>query len=123
MELPLQITFRDMDPSPAVEAEVRRRAEKLAPHAGHLHACHVVVESPHKHQRHGRLFHVRVDLGADGRTIAVARNPDACASHEDVYVALRDAFKAARRALDRHVARQREERRHEQVLTGEALVT
>lgn len=50
MQVPLQITFRHMDPSPALEARIRRRAEELEQFSGRITACHVTVES--RHRRH-----------------------------------------------------------------------
>ena len=58
-------------------------------------SCRVVIEQPGKHKRQGKEFVVHVDLKVPGGEIAVNRD-----HHEDVYVALRDAFDAARRKLE-----------------------
>ena len=55
----------------------------------------VVVEAPHKHHHQGKQFNVRIDIGVPGNEIVVNRD-----HHEDVYVALRDAFDAAKRQLE-----------------------
>lgn len=109
MPIPMQITFRDMEPSPAIEERIRERAERLAHFADRITHCHVVVQAPHRHQHQGRLYQVHVDLSVPGAHLAVTRQPESRHTHEDVYVAVRDAFDAARRQLEDHIRRQRGE--------------
>ncbi len=107
MELPLQITFRHMEPSPAIETRIKEHAQKLDRYYDRITSCRVVVEAPHKHHHKGRLYHVAVELGVpDGRLVA-SRERDLHHAHEDVYVAIRDAFDAVRRQLDGYVTRRR----------------
>jgi hypothetical protein len=42
---------------------------------------------------------VRIDLTVPGAELVVSRDPELDHGHEDVYVAIRDAFDAARRQL------------------------
>jgi ribosomal subunit interface protein len=114
MQLPLEISFRNMDRSEAVEAKVRERAAKLDQFADHIMSCRVMVEAPHKHHHQGGLFHVRIDIKVPGRELAVSREPAGHHAHEDVYVAVRDAFDAARRQLEDYVRQVRgREKAHE----------
>jgi len=99
MKLPLQINFRNLEPSEAIEAAVKKRAAKLDRFYADIMSCRVTVESPHKHQRKGRLFRVVINVRTRGDEIAVSRMPDDEQAHEDVYVAIHDAFDAARRRL------------------------
>lgn len=97
-----------MDPSPALEEFVRRWAAKLEHVYGRIERCHVLIERPHQHHRQGQRVHVRVTLAVPGPDIVVSHDsPDG--SHEDAYVAIRDAFRAARRRLEDHVRRQRQD--------------
>ncbi len=100
MQLPLQVTFRHMDPSPALEARIRQRAEELDQFFDRITACRVVVECQHPRHHQGKLFEVRVDLTVPGHEIVVGRNPGINHAHEDAHVAVRDAFDAARRQLE-----------------------
>ena len=102
MGVPLELSFRNMDPSDAVEAKVRERVDKLETFFGRINACRVVVEAPHRHRRKGKIYHVRIEIGVPGRTLIVDRDPGQHHAHEDVYVAIRDAFDAARRQLEDH---------------------
>jgi cold shock CspA family protein len=99
MQLPLQITYRHMEPSPALDARVRELASRLERFSPQIMHCHVMIEAPHRHHRQGNLYEVRIDLTVPGHVIVIQRGPVADHSHEDAFVALRDAFRAARRKL------------------------
>jgi ribosome-associated translation inhibitor RaiA len=103
VQLPLQITFRQMGSSPAVEAHIRERAEALERFFPRIVACRVVVEASARRQRKGRIYRLRIELAVPGREIVVNRDPPEHHAHEDILVALRDAFDAARRQLEDHV--------------------
>ena len=109
MQKPLQITFRHMDPSEAVESKIRERAEKLKKFYDRIMGCHVVVEAPHKHRHKGGLYWVHLDITVPDGELVVNRNPRQRSSHEDVYVAIRDTFDAARRRLEDYARRQRQQ--------------
>lgn len=114
MQVPLQITFHDVAHSEALESHIRERVQKLEQFYSALIGCKVVVEQPGLHQHKGKPFNIRIDLTVPGGEIVVDRQKD-----EDVYVALRDAFDAARRKLEDYGRRQRlEVKAHEPVLTG-----
>jgi ribosomal subunit interface protein len=107
MQLPLQISFRDIPPSAAVEAKIRERADRLDRYYDRIMGCRVVVEAPHGRHHQGKLFHVRVDLTVPGSELVVSREPAQHHAHEDVFVAIRDAFDAAQRQLADYARRQR----------------
>lgn len=118
MKLELQVVFRDMAKSEAVEAEVRRRAEKLDALCDDIISCRVTVEAPAKHKQQGRLYAVHVDLKVPGEEIFSSRHQE----HEDVYVALRDAFDVVRRRLEDYMRVQRGETKlHEPALHGRVV--
>lgn len=107
MPFPLTITYRDLTPSPAIEGFVRRWASRLETVYDRVERCQVVIERPHQHHRHGQRYHVRVTLAVPGPDIEVSRDHALDGAHEDLYVAIRDAFRAARRQLEDHARRQR----------------
>lgn len=110
MQVPLQVTFRNMGPSEAVEAEVRKRVDKLNHRCRAMVSCRVVVEAPLQHRQKGGLFKVRLDITCPEGKLEVNRDPDARHhAHEDVYVALRDAFLAAERKLEGFTCRRQGE--------------
>jgi ribosomal subunit interface protein len=107
MQIPLQISFRNMDPSPAVEDRIRKKAAKLERFHDRIVGCSVVVEAPHRHQHKGKLYTVHLDISVPGKDIIVDRAGPIDQAHEDVYVAIRDAFAAAARQLEDHSRRMR----------------
>ena len=107
MQIPLQVTFRDIDPSPAIEADIREKVERLERLFGRITSCRVVIEAHHRTHRKGTLYNCVVDITVPGREIAVGRVGPQDHAHEDVYVAIRDAFDAASRRLEDHARRMR----------------
>ena len=107
MRLPLQIAFRNIPPSDAIEFAIRERSGKLDRFSDLIMGCRVVVEARHRRHRQGRLYHVRIDLTVPGNEITVSREPALHHTHQDIYVAVRDAFDAARRRLEDYARRHR----------------
>jgi len=100
MQIEPVINFRGMDSSEAVTAKIRERLDKLERFHDRILTCHVVVEAPHRHKHKGKIYEVRIDLSVPRGEIVVNREPGADHAHEDVYVAIRDAFDALRRQLE-----------------------
>ena len=100
MQVPLQISFSNMDASDAVRARVEELAAKLDRFHDRIMSCRVVVRAPNRRQHKGRLFHVSIDLKVPGHEIVINRDPPQHHSHEDVYVAIRDAFDALVRQIE-----------------------
>jgi ribosome-associated translation inhibitor RaiA len=103
MIIPLHITFLNIPPSDAIEAEIRKRAEKLDQFSGHIVHCRVTVDVAGKHKHQGRLYEVRIDLTVPGAEIVISHEH----RNEDVLVVIRDAFEAAIRKLEDHIRCQR----------------
>lgn len=95
MQIPLQITIADAERSEALETRIREKAKKLDEFFEHIISCRVRVEVPHKHHHQGKQYKVHIDIGVPGGEIVI--NHDLA---EDVYVAVRDAFDAAKRRLE-----------------------
>lgn len=105
MQVPLHITFQNMPVSDAVEAKIRERAEALERFFPDIVSCRVAVETNAQQHRQGKLYHVRIVLVVPGSDLVVNRDPSQHHAHEDVQVAVRDAFDAARRQLEDYVRR------------------
>lgn len=99
MQIPTEITFHGLDRSEAVEAVVQRWVERCQHVDGRIETCEVVLQQPHRHHLRGRPFHVSLRLVVPGKDVA------ACCEHADIYLAVADAFRAARRQLDGRIAR------------------
>jgi ribosomal subunit interface protein len=107
MDIPLQISLHGIAHSDTLYNAIRERAEKLERYYDRLVSCRVVLELAGRHQRKGKEFTVRIDLKVPGSEIAVTHEHD-----EDLQVALRDAFDAARRRLEDYARTQRGDVKH-----------
>jgi len=112
MDRPLDIAFHNLQPSPAVETEIRAHVEKLEKHYGHLIACRVSVEALHRQHQTGNVFDVHVTMSVPGRDLAVSREPHKAKerfANPDIHASIREAFRAAERQLEAYKGRQRED--------------
>lgn len=107
MKLPLQVTFRNVDPSAAMQARIRALAARLEKFSARITSCRVVVESSSRRRHQGALFRVRIDIAVPRGEISTGKVHRLDHSHEDPYVALRDAFDAARRKLEDYARKPR----------------
>src|SRR3989304_4568743 len=80
MQLPLQITFRQLRQSAALETAIRENVAKLEAVGSNITSCRVIVEERSRHQANGREFNVRIDLRMPGRELVINRAHD-----EDAY--------------------------------------
>lgn len=101
-QLPTEIVFAHLPRSDALDAAIHRRVEHLTQYCSDLHACRVVVEHTQRHAHQGRPFEVRVEVTLNGMELVANRS-----RHEDVYVALREAFNDMTRQLEEAVRRRR----------------
>ncbi len=104
MQVPLKITARNTEISPAEEEAIQQRASKLEAIYGRLMSCRVAVEVPHRHRRSGASYTVRVDITVPGGELIVDRKPG-----DTLISAIQKAFAAAERKLRKFAARQRGE--------------
>jgi ribosomal subunit interface protein len=95
MQIPLQITLRNIGKSAAVESAIRKKAAKLDRFHRRIVSCRVVVEIPSRHKHQGKEFVVRLDIKVPGSEIVITHD-----HNEDLYAALHDAFHAAQRRLE-----------------------
>ncbi len=107
MQLPLQVTYRDLTPSQAVTAKIREKADKLERFYDRITGCRVMIEAPHAHRHKGRIFHVRIALTVPDGELVVSRDHHDRPDYTDLYVAIRDAFDAAGRKLKAYARRRR----------------
>jgi cold shock CspA family protein len=125
MILPIQITYRNMEPSQTVEGWIGKEAAKLDEFYNRIMGCRVVVELPSRRRKWGGLYHVRIDLTVPGAELVVKRQPtlysslrqkgqakpaknvEVQAPHKQLRQAINDAFKDMGRQLQDFARRQR----------------
>jgi ribosome-associated translation inhibitor RaiA len=121
MPAPLQITYRDVMPSPALSREITRRVAKLGRFHPRILGCHVVIAAPRPAQRPGRLVAIRITVNIPGQDVAVARNPSSRLAGPGIRAAVHDAFDAAERQLEDAVRRRRDIRQRKAAVRRESL--
>jgi cold shock CspA family protein len=104
MQTETQITFENMPGSDALRAHIMGEVIRLERYAGRITSCRVVVRAPGHAKRQGGLFDVRIHLTLPGhKEVVVDRLPPKHHAYADPYVALHDAFAAAKRQLQDQV--------------------
>jgi ribosome-associated translation inhibitor RaiA len=125
MKSPIQLTFHHVQPSPAISARIRTATQHLERFYGRITSCHVVITAIQRHRRHANPYRVCIELIVPGTRLVIGRRPahrvaaapnasspkaeasTTDARHQDLYVAIHDAFDAARRRLEHYARKQR----------------
>ena len=102
--IPVNITFRHMESSAALETRIHELAGHLGVFSDRIQSCRVVIDSPHRHHHQGKVFAVKVLLELPGDDVVVDMERPQRDNHEDLYVVLRDAFDAAKRQLQQRMS-------------------
>lgn len=94
-----QVVFHNIDQSDALTDNVNKRIEKLRRFSSDIIGGRVVLDSPHNNHHKGKVFSVTLEIRAANKEVIVKQGQHDKAAHEDIYVAVRDAFNAAERQL------------------------
>lgn len=107
-----KIIFRGIDHSDAVEDVVQKKLEKLQRYSDEIQTLRVILESPHNNHHKGKMYHVGVEAVIPNHDLVVNHDQHDNHSHEDIYVAIRDAFEAMERRLKAVYSKQRKMKRN-----------
>lgn len=102
MQTEPQITFRDTETNSRALDDIRDRIADLEKVHDRITACRVTVEKRTGRGQKGHLYQVRIDVEVPGGSVNVSHQPGDIGAHEDLHVAIRDSFNAARRQLKSH---------------------
>lgn len=126
MTTALDIHFHGLEKSQAVEAKVKEKVAKLQRHFERMTACRVVLEAPQRNAAKAKLFRVKIEVSVpSGSPIIITHDREGASAHDDLPLAIRDAFEAAMRKVDevgdKRAKRPRTERgRRKPSVNGEA---
>jgi len=110
----VQVTFRDLPYSQALENCIQDHAEKLRQYYEHFIHCRVVLAISQNHKHQGKLYNVRINLSVPGKELVATRQ-----QNEDIYVAIRDTFNALTRQLEDYLRKRRGDiKTHDSLLYG-----
>jgi ribosome-associated translation inhibitor RaiA len=113
MQGSVQVSFHGLDHSAAVEQRVHEKVAKLEQFCSDIISCRVTIELHHKNtantHRKGEPYHVSLNVTVPGDELVVKRAPkdDDLHDHEDIGIALRDAFAAMERQVKEYAERRR----------------
>src|SRR3954451_23933448 len=103
MQIPLEISTRDVTLNPPIEAELRKRADKRERFYSRITSCRIALERPTgNHHHEGGPYRVRVDVTVPGSEVVADKQS------EEIFIAIRDAFEAAERQVEEFVDRRRD---------------
>mgnify|MGYP005853820735 CR=1 FL=1 len=124
MQIPPEITYRNLDKTEPLEALIQEKISKLEETCDHISSCRIAIEKIHDHPKSGSPYRVRLDLTVPpGHELAVDKNPNEGTQYVPLETVIRDAFEAARRQLSELVQRQRYEVKHHEQQEMVAIVS
>lgn len=101
MAASLDVHFHGIEKSDALEAKVREKFNKLQKHFDRINSCRVVLEAPNRNNAKAKLFQVKIEIAIPGqKPIIINHEREGGNPQDDLGLALRDAFDAARRRVD-----------------------
>jgi len=124
MQLPLEISYRDVPKTDALDTLVREKVGKLEQVCDHINSCRIAIEQAHKQPNSGSPYRVRIDMTVPpGHELAVVENPGEGTQYQPVETVIRNAFESARRQLIELTERQRNEVKSHPTQEMTAIVT
>ena len=99
MQVLPQISFRHLEPSPAIEAHVNRRLDALEKMFPNMINCQVVIDASQKKEVSGQTFEVSVHAEIPGPDVFAKEELGRSTAPEDVNLPVHRAFDQAERLL------------------------
>jgi len=110
MQIPLEISFRDVPKTEAIENLIRDKVKKLEKICDHITGCRVAVERPHNYVKTGSQFRIRLNITVPpGHEVVISKEPGNNDMNDSLTTVIRNAFSAARKQLQKLTAIQRRE--------------
>lgn len=100
MQVPLEVSFRGVERTHAMERLIDEQAGKLEQVCDHIISLRVSVEKPQEHQSNGNPFRVRVIARVPpGHELVAARDPTERDLHDPLDKVIRETFHALGRQV------------------------
>jgi len=100
MRIPVDISYRNVQKTDALEALVHDKLAKLDEVCDHIMGCHVAIEQVHTNPSEGSPYRVRIDLTVPPQhELAVVKSPNEGIQYDSLETVVREAFDAARKQL------------------------
>src|SRR5437879_4880145 len=93
MQIPLQISFENAEPSETVRTAIGHEVERLEKYQHRITGCRVAVVAPSTKHRHGAVYRINIWVTIPPHeNIVVSHQPSDDRGHVHVEVAIKDAF-------------------------------
>jgi len=100
MQIPPEITYRNVEKTEAIHSLVLEKIEKLEQVCDRITSCRIAIEKTHVNPDSGSPFRVRIDLTVPPtHELAAENSPNQGKQYEPIDAVIRDTFEAARRQL------------------------
>jgi cold shock CspA family protein/ribosome-associated translation inhibitor RaiA len=100
MQVPVEITFRDVPPTDAIRSLIEQQANRLDRFCDNLTSCRVAIEQPQRHQRSGNPYRIRVEVTSPPRKdLVVVQDPPDNEMHRGLRAIIHRAFRTIERQL------------------------
>ncbi len=100
MQVPPEISFRNVEKTETLNNLIDEEVKKLDKAHRNLISCRLAIERPHRAQRTGNPFRVRLGVRVPrGNEVVVTRDFNDSEMHEPLGAVLRDVFQTARQQL------------------------
>lgn len=109
MKVGLEVTYRDVERSEAIDSLIAEKLAKLERLCSYINSCHIAIEKVNDRPSHGSPYRVRIDLTLPPNHELVAdSNPTDTNQHVGLDTVVRDAFSKIERQLKAQTRQQRE---------------
>ncbi len=101
MQVPLDISFENCEPSDAIRMEIEKHAKRLEKFHDRITSCKVAIIAPQTRHRKGELFKIDIRIAMpEHKDVIINKTHGDVREHEHVTVAIKDAFGAAQRQIE-----------------------
>ena len=107
-----QVLFHNIVQTDALAQAVQKRINKLERYCDQIMSGRVVLDAPHNNHYKGKVYSVGIEIHTSLKEIIVNQGKQNNHAHEDLYIAIRDAFNAAERQLKSIAKKHRADRTH-----------
>ena len=108
MQIPLEISYRDVKKTDYIENLIREKVNKLERVCDHMTSCRVAVEKPQRTINAGNPYRIRINMRVPpGHELVVERKPGEGAMSDSLEKVIRYAFDAAKKQLEKITQKQR----------------
>lgn len=102
MKPAVDVVYRDLDSSAALNDIITKKLEKLSRYTDQIIHSRVVLDAPHQHKHKGKQYRASIELDIKGHPVAITQDD------ESIHVAVRDASSSAERKVKQLAARHRD---------------